>query len=154
MANNKTNPVDIQFGKFSWPITAIASITHRISAVIIWVGLGVVLGCIYFATQSAESFEQLAELITDYFIGQFIVCGSFNSIWLLLHGNLKAFNSRHGLLRRLLKRQGNFMGRYCAWRFIKHSSGYLRNGYKSLDFPTTKQFNHYYFWPVVAGIFS
>lgn len=89
MANNKTNPVDIQFGKFSWPITAIASITHRISAVIIWVGLGVVLGCIYFATQSAESFEQLAELITDYFIGQFIVWGLLTAFGYYCMGTLK-----------------------------------------------------------------
>tara|TARA_B100000767_G_scaffold242092_1_gene238947 strand:- start:881 stop:1267 length:387 start_codon:yes stop_codon:yes gene_type:complete len=89
MANNKTNPVDIQFGKFSWPITAIASITHRVSAVVIWVGLGILLGCIYYAKQSPEAFDQLAQLIEEYFIGQFIVWGLLTAFGYYCMGTIK-----------------------------------------------------------------
>ena len=89
MANNKTNPVDIQFGKFSWPITAIASIMHRVSAVVIWVGLGILLGCIYYAKQSPEAFDQLAQLIGEYFIGQFIVWGLLTAFGYYCMGTIK-----------------------------------------------------------------
>ena len=89
MTNDKTNPVDIQFGKFSWPITAIASITHRISAVIIWVGLGLLLTGIYYATQSPETFDQLAKLITKHFIGQFVVWGLLTAFGYYCMGTIK-----------------------------------------------------------------
>lgn len=81
--------MDIQFGKFSWPITAIASITHRVSAVVIWVGLGILLGCIYYAKQSPEAFDQLAQLIEEYFIGQFIVWGLLTAFGYYCMGTIK-----------------------------------------------------------------
>ena len=40
MAAKDTRPVNLDLTKFSFPITAIASIMHRICAVISWVGLG------------------------------------------------------------------------------------------------------------------
>ena len=89
MTNDKSNPVDIQFGKFSWPITAIASITHRISAVIIWVGLGLLLASIFYATQSPEAYDQLAHLITEYFISQFVIWGLLTAFGYYCMGTIK-----------------------------------------------------------------
>ena len=89
MANTKTNPVDIQFGKFSWPITAIASITHSISAVIIWVGLGILLAGVYYASQSPEAFDQIAQFITENFMGQFVVWGLLTAFGYYCMGTMK-----------------------------------------------------------------
>ncbi|MGB1191699.1 MAG: succinate dehydrogenase, cytochrome b556 subunit [Pseudomonadales bacterium] len=89
MANNDSRPVDIQFGKFSWPVTAIASISHRISAVIIWVGLGIVLATLYFVSQSEESFDQVFIVLKTYFLAQFVVWGLLSAFGYYCMGTIK-----------------------------------------------------------------
>jgi succinate dehydrogenase / fumarate reductase cytochrome b subunit len=89
MANNDSRPIDIQFGKFSWPVTAIASISHRISAVIIWVGLGVVLTTLYFVSQSEESFDQVFIALKTYFLAQFVVWGLLSAFGYYCMGTIK-----------------------------------------------------------------
>ena len=88
MANND-RPIDIQFGKFSWPVTAIASILHRITAVIIWVGLGISLAALYFASQSEASFNHLVSSLQSDFIVQFIVWGLLSAFGYYCMGTIK-----------------------------------------------------------------
>ena len=89
MANNDSRPVDIQFGKFSWPVTAIASITHRISAVIIWVGLGVGLATLYFANQSEASFDLVVLTLQSNFLAQFVAWGLLSAFGYYCMGTIK-----------------------------------------------------------------
>ena len=88
MANND-RPIDIQFGKFCWPVTAIASILHRITAVIIWVGLGISLAALYFASQSEASFNHLVSSLESDFIVQFIVWGLLSAFGYYCMGTIK-----------------------------------------------------------------
>ena len=89
MANNDSRPVDIQFGKFSWPVTAIASITHRISAVIIWVGLGIGLATLYFANQSEASFDLVVLTLQSNFLAQFVAWGLLSAFGYYCMGTIK-----------------------------------------------------------------
>jgi len=89
MANNDSRPVDIQFGKFSWPVTAIASITHRISAVIIWIGLGIGLGTLYFANQSEASFDLVFFALDSNFMAQFVAWGLLSAFGYYCMGTIK-----------------------------------------------------------------
>ena len=89
MANNDSRPVDIQFGKFSWPVTAIASITHRISAVIIWVGLGIGLATLYFASQSEKSFDLVIFALETNFLAQFVAWGLLSAFGYYCMGTIK-----------------------------------------------------------------
>ena len=89
MANNDSRPVDIQFGKFNWPVTAIASITHRISAVIIWVGLGIGLATLYFANQSEASFYLVVLTLQSNFLAQFVAWGLLSAFGYYCMGTIK-----------------------------------------------------------------
>lgn len=89
MANNDSRPVDIQFGKFSWPVTAIASILHRITAVIIWVGLGIGLATLYFVSESEASFDLVAATLQSNFIAQFVVWGLLSAFGYYCMGTIK-----------------------------------------------------------------
>lgn len=88
MAQND-RPIDIQFGKFSWPVTAIASILHRICAVIIWVGLGISLATLYFVSQSEASFDLVKATLQSSFTAQFIVWGLLSAFGYYCMGTIK-----------------------------------------------------------------
>jgi succinate dehydrogenase / fumarate reductase cytochrome b subunit len=89
MAENNSRPVDLQMLKFSWPVTAIASITHRISAVIIWVGLGILLATLYCASRSQADFAAVAELIETNFFAQFVLWGLLSAFGYYCMGTIK-----------------------------------------------------------------
>ncbi len=88
MAQND-RPIDIQFGKFSWPVTAIASILHRICAVIIWVGLGISLATLYFVSQSEASLDLVKATLQSSFTAQFIVWGLLSAFGYYCMGTIK-----------------------------------------------------------------
>ena len=75
MAANDSRPVNLDLSKFSFPITAIASILHRITAVIIWVGLGIGLYALCGATDSPEGFLNIQQALSSNFIAQFVAWG-------------------------------------------------------------------------------
>lgn len=89
MATNKSRPVDIQLLKFGWPVTAIASILHRITAVIIWVGLGIGIATICYAAQSPEAFDAVADTINNHFLAQFVVWGLLTAYGYYCMGTIK-----------------------------------------------------------------
>ena len=88
MAQND-RPIDIQFGKFSWPVTATASILHRICAVIIWVGLGISLATLYFVSQSEASLDLVKATLQSSFTAQFIVWGLLSAFGYYCMGTIK-----------------------------------------------------------------
>ena len=75
MAANQSRPVNLDLTKFSFPVTAIASIMHRICAVISWVGMGFVLYVANRTYQSPEGQAWFADLMASSFIAQFIAWG-------------------------------------------------------------------------------
>ncbi len=77
---SKARPINLDLKTIRLPITAIASILHRISAVIIWVGLGMSLTAGYFSLQSDDRFNSIFNFMTDNFIGQFVVWGMLTAL--------------------------------------------------------------------------
>ncbi len=71
-------PVNLDLGKFSWPITAIASITHRISGVFLVAGVALLLWMLDVSLASEESFNTM-KAVADSFL--FKVC-----LWAVLAG--------------------------------------------------------------------
>ncbi len=57
MSDNR--PVNLDIGTISFPLPAIASITHRISGVILFVGVGVLLWMLDASLASQASFDEL-----------------------------------------------------------------------------------------------
>lgn len=57
-ANRKERPVYISLTQFRFPVTAIASIVHRITGVLLFLGIGYLLWLLSLALQSAAGFNQ------------------------------------------------------------------------------------------------
>jgi succinate dehydrogenase / fumarate reductase cytochrome b subunit len=79
MAANDTRPVNLDLTKFSFPVMAIASILHRITAGIVWVGLGIALYALCTATESAEGFANIQQALSSNFLAQFVTWGLLSS---------------------------------------------------------------------------
>lgn len=72
-------PVNLEISTIQLPITAYASILHRISGVAIFVGVAVLLFLLDKSLASAESFAQTQQLLAESFIVKALV-------WLVLCG--------------------------------------------------------------------
>lgn len=58
-------PVDLPLHTFAWPLAAIASITHRITGVLLFVGIALLLYLADLALGSEEGFAAAADLIRE-----------------------------------------------------------------------------------------
>lgn len=58
-------PVDLPLHTFAWPLAAIASITHRITGVLLFVGIALLLYLADLALGSEEGFAAAAKLIGE-----------------------------------------------------------------------------------------
>jgi succinate dehydrogenase / fumarate reductase, cytochrome b subunit len=73
MSDNR--PVNLDLGTVDFPVMAIASILHRICAVISWVGLGFLLCALCYVLSSPEDYYVLANALNTNFIAQFVAWG-------------------------------------------------------------------------------
>ncbi len=89
MATNDSRPVNLDLTKFSFPVTAIASITHRVCAVISWVGLGVLIWVVSAAQGSATDFASTANVIGGSFFIQFCLWGMLSAFGYYCLGTAK-----------------------------------------------------------------
>lgn len=72
---NKTHrPVNLDLSTIQFPATAIASILHRVSGVILFVGIGILLVLLHYSLTSDDSFHAIQELLQT-FIGKFVIWG-------------------------------------------------------------------------------
>lgn len=62
---NDKRPVNLDLTTIRFPITAIVSITHRISGVALYAGIAVLLWMLQASLQSEESFLQLKEMLAS-----------------------------------------------------------------------------------------
>ncbi|MGI1677636.1 MAG: succinate dehydrogenase, cytochrome b556 subunit [Cellvibrionaceae bacterium] len=69
---NDKRPVNLDLTTVSFPLTALVSITHRISGVILFAGIAVLLWGLQASLQSEESFLELKNQLTNP-ICQFIL---------------------------------------------------------------------------------
>lgn len=70
----KERPVNLDISTIKLPLAAITSITHRISGVILFVGIGILLWMLDMSLSNEESFNQLQALLGSPFV-TFIVWG-------------------------------------------------------------------------------
>ena len=65
---NSNRPINVGIGdllQFSWPITALASITHRVAGVALFVAFGFALYVLELSLSSASGFEEVRTLLTS-----------------------------------------------------------------------------------------
>lgn len=71
---NRNRPVNLQLSTIKFPVTAIVSILHRISGIILLAGVLVLMWMLDQSLRSEESFESLATLL-GHPLAQFIIWG-------------------------------------------------------------------------------
>lgn len=64
---NRERPVNLDLKAFRWPITALASIIHRISGVFLFVGVGLLIAGLDASLQNEQSFNDLKECLSGGF---------------------------------------------------------------------------------------
>ncbi|MGM3174823.1 succinate dehydrogenase cytochrome b556 subunit [Dickeya lacustris] len=84
----KQRPVNLDLQTIRFPVTAIASILHRVSGVITFVAVGILLWLLGLSLSSAEGFAQ-ASAIMSSFIVKFIVWGIMTALAYHIVGGLR-----------------------------------------------------------------
>lgn len=84
----KTRPVHLDLLKVQFPITAIASILHRVSGVIMFVVIGLLLMLLQNSLDSSESFDSVRSLFQSD-IAKILTLGIFAAFFYHLFGGLR-----------------------------------------------------------------
>lgn len=109
---NDKRPVNLDLKTVSFPITAVASILHRICAVITWVALGYLLLLLYQALGSETQFDELSELLQSNFLLQFINWGFLTAFGYYCMGTIKHIIQDFGFFEDLPG------GKFISWTAI------------------------------------
>ena len=80
--NTDHRPVYIDLRKINLPVSALISITHRISGIyVFFITLPVMLALIYFSTESENSFKDLSLFLKEYKFILGLIVLSFCILW-------------------------------------------------------------------------
>ena len=80
--NTAHRPVYIDLRKINLPVSALISITHRISGMyVFFITLPLMLALIYFSTESEDSFNNLSLFLKDYKFILGLIVLSFCILW-------------------------------------------------------------------------
>lgn len=77
---SKQRPVNLDLRTIKMPVTARASILHRISAVVLWVGMAFALIALNLSLSSEDSFAGIYGALTGNFFAQFIAWGLLTAL--------------------------------------------------------------------------
>ncbi|BCU56415.1 succinate dehydrogenase cytochrome b556 subunit [Enterobacter kobei] len=75
----KQRPVNLDLTTIRFPVTAIASILHRVSGVITFVAVGILLWLLGLSLSSPEGFQSAADIM-DGFFAKFIMWGILTAL--------------------------------------------------------------------------
>ena len=80
--NTDHRPVYIDLRKINLPVSALISITHRLSGMyVFFITLPLMLALIYFSTESEDSFNDLSLFLKDYKFILGLIVFSFSILW-------------------------------------------------------------------------
>ena len=77
--NRRQRPVNLDLSTIRFPAAAIASILHRVSGVIVFIGLGILLWMLAQSLKSEQGFNELSELMSGLVI-KLIVWGILTAL--------------------------------------------------------------------------
>lgn len=84
----KQRPVNLDLQTIDMPITAIASILHRISGVIMLVSVGILLWLLAESLSSEQGFQNAQEIVSGFF-GTFILWGILTALAYHIAGGIR-----------------------------------------------------------------
>ena len=87
MKSDRPKNLDLQTIKL--PVMGLASILHRVSAVVIWVALAFFLPVLSISLGSPEGFESMKSMVTSNFFVQFLTWGFLTALGYYTAGGIK-----------------------------------------------------------------
>ncbi|MFC0703629.1 succinate dehydrogenase subunit C [Marinobacter persicus] len=85
---NSKRPVNLDLGKFHFPLPAITSILHRISGIIVFVGVAFLLYGLELSLTGESGFNRVSELL-DSFLAKLITWGILSALLYHLVAGIK-----------------------------------------------------------------
>ena len=85
---NSKRPVNLDLGKFHFPLPAITSILHRISGIIIFVGVAFLMYGLDLSLSGEDGFNRVNELL-DSFLAKLIIWGILSALLYHLVAGIK-----------------------------------------------------------------
>ncbi|AOM40825.1 succinate dehydrogenase cytochrome b556 subunit [Xenorhabdus hominickii] len=84
----KQRPVNLDLRTINQPVSAVASILHRISGVITFISVGILLWLLGMSLSSQEGFLQASEIMTGFFV-KFILWGILTALAYHICGGIR-----------------------------------------------------------------
>ena len=84
----KQRPINLDLQTIRFPVTAIASILHRVTGVIMFVAVGILLWILGLSLSSADGFNQAAAMMNS-FIVKFIMWGILTALTYHVVGGIR-----------------------------------------------------------------
>lgn len=75
----KIRPVNLDLQTIRFPVTAIASITHRVSGVIMFIAVGILLWMLDYSLSSPDGFNVMSSYMDGFFV-KFILWGILTAL--------------------------------------------------------------------------
>lgn len=85
---NSKRPVNLDLGKFHFPLPAITSILHRASGIIIFIGMGFLLYGLDVSLEGQSGFNAVNDLLTS-FLAKLIIWGILSALLYHLVAGIK-----------------------------------------------------------------
>jgi len=85
---NSKRPVNLDLSKFHFPLPAITSILHRVSGIIIFVGVAFMLYGLQLSLSGEEGFSHVSELLNGFF-AKLIIWGIMSALLYHLVAGIK-----------------------------------------------------------------
>ncbi len=86
---SKSRPRNLDLTTIKLPIMGVASILHRVSAIVVWMSLAYFLPMLYISLASAEGFAQVQTMLTSNVIAQFFTWGFLTALGYYTMGGIK-----------------------------------------------------------------
>ncbi len=84
----KSRPVNLDLQTISFPITAIASILHRVAGVITFVAIGILLWLLSISLSSPVGFMEASDIVNGFFV-KFILWGILTALAYHIAGGVR-----------------------------------------------------------------
>ncbi|PKF50511.1 succinate dehydrogenase cytochrome b556 subunit [Enterovibrio nigricans] len=84
----KPRPVNLDLQTIRFPITAIASIVHRVSGVITFISVAILLWLLSLSLSSPNGFEAASEIVNSFFV-KFVLWGILTALAYHIVGGIR-----------------------------------------------------------------
>ena len=77
---NKKRPVNLDITTMSMPITAVVSILHRVTGIILFIGLAFLFYAFDLSLESQEGFDKVVSTLETSFLAKFVIWGVVSAL--------------------------------------------------------------------------